>query len=149
VSLLTGADETNRRHIGFLAVVENEFAAPSSRVEVLPAHQAPSSNRLPIDRDDLDLLADEEGRKHRRDDIARELAWSAVGNRGRAQRQALRLLQAALGFEKLLQSHGQPRFGNCRERIAAHLPLLQSADDDGARGKIDHCSRTKGRNDLT
>ncbi len=45
MSLFAGADEADRRHVGFLAIVENKPTAPSSRVEILPAHET-STARL-------------------------------------------------------------------------------------------------------
>lgn len=113
-ALLAGAHEADRRHIGFLAVVENELTTPAARIEVLPPHQAAAPRRLAVDGDDLDLITDEISREHGRDDVAWEAPGSTVGDRRGAQRKALRLLQAPLLLEKLLQPQSDARFVTAR-----------------------------------
>ena len=61
MSLFAGADETDRRHVGFLAVVENELPAPSSRVEILPPHEPTATRRFAVNDIGLNLLAQEIG----------------------------------------------------------------------------------------
>src|SRR5207237_9603485 len=81
VALLAGTHKADRRHVGFLAVVEDKLAPTAARVEVLPAHQASAPRRLAIHRDDLDLLADEIGRKHGSHDVAPQATWPAFPDR--------------------------------------------------------------------
>jgi hypothetical protein len=81
MSVLACADEADRRHIRFLAVVEIEFAPSSARVEILPAHEAPSAHRLARDRRRFDLLANKIRGKHRHNDVARKFARSGVASR--------------------------------------------------------------------
>jgi hypothetical protein len=82
------------------------------------------------------------------ENVARKLARSAIGDGWGAQRQAFAFIESPLRLEKLLKACGEPRLGNGLEGVGSHLPVLEPADDDGPRGKIDHGPRAERRDHL-
>ena len=145
MALFASANETDRRHVALLAVIERVFPAPLE-VEVLPRNEpaAPIGRSRAI----LDALADEPTWKGRRENARRLPGSIAVAYWRRTKREAFFWRKPVLILEQAFEPLAQSRFRNRLKGVRPHFPIIESGDDHRARREVNHRAWAESRDEL-